>query len=149
MEVLKTESIIDLSKNEPTVVHVFIKLVEMHKEFDFINVAFIDDVKKYYPKANQELIDQQNRGISEIKLFLKEGMKQGVIKEDLNIEVVAFLLQDSNRTIMNTINLTNNSFSNWELFFTTMINFIRGISTADGIEIVDTFLTKHYSNINV
>ena len=148
MEFLKTESIKDLSKNEETVVHVFLKLIEMHKEFDFINITFIDDVKKYYPKANRELIDQQNRGITKIKLFLKEGMRQDVIRKDLNIDIVAFLLQDSNRTLMNTVNLTDKSFSNWELFFTTMINFIRGISTKDGIEIVDKFLAKQYSDTN-
>ncbi len=148
MEFLKTESIKDLSKNVETVVHVFLKLIEMHKEFDFINITFIDDVKKYYPKANRELIDQQNRGITKIKLFLKEGMRQDVIRKDLNIDIVAFLLQDSNRTLMNTVNLTDKSFSNWELFFTTMINFIRGISTKNGIEIVDKFLAKQYSDTN-
>lgn len=148
MEFLKSESIKDLSKNEETVVHVFLKLIEMHKEFDFINITFIDDVKKYYPKANRELIDQQNRGITKIKLFLKEGMRQDVIRKDLNIDIVAFLLQDSNRTLMNTVNLTDKSFSNWELFFTTMINFIRGISTKNGIEIVDKFLAKQYSDTN-
>ena len=148
MEFLKSESLKDLSKNEETVVHVFLKLIEMHKEFDFINITFIDDVKKYYPKANRELIDQQNRGITKIKLFLKEGMRQDVIRKDLNIDIVAFLLQDSNRTLMNTVNLTDKSFSNWELFFTTMINFIRGISTKDGIEIVDKFLSKQYSDTN-
>ena len=149
LELIKSEYIKDLSKNEHTVVHVFLKTIEMHKEFDFINIIFIDDVKKYYPKANQELIDQQNRGISFIRQFLEEGMAQSVIRKDLNIEVVSFLLQDSNRTFLDATRLTNKSFTNWELFFTSMINFIRGISTATGIEIVDAFLTKYYADINV
>ena len=149
MELMKTKYIKDLSKNGDTVVHVFLRLIEMHKEFDFMNVKFIDDIKKYYPKANKELIDQQNRGIGFIKQFLEEGMTQGVIRKDLNIEVVSFLLQDSNRTFIDATRLTNKTFSNWDLFFTSMINFIRGISTAEGITIVDTFLTKYYSDINV
>ncbi|MDD3356269.1 MAG: hypothetical protein PHP72_05070, partial [Dysgonamonadaceae bacterium] len=131
------------------VVHVFLRTIEMHKEFDFFNVQFLDDVEKYYPKAKQELIEQQKRGITFIKEFLEEGIKQRVIREDLNIEVVSFLLQDSSRTFINATRVTNKSFSNWELFFTSMINFIRGISTAQGIEIVDNYLTKHYSNTNV
>ena len=149
MEKMKTQYIKDISKDEQTVVHLFLRIIEMRKEFDFLNMIFIDDVKKYYPKANQELIDQQNRGVVYIKQFLKEGMAQGVIRKDLNIEVVSFLLQDSNRTFIDATRLTNKSFTDWELFFTTMINFIRGISTERGIEIVDTFLTKHYSDINV
>ena len=148
MEKVKAEYIKDISKDEQTVVHVFLRIIEMRKEFD-LNLIFIDDVKKYYPKANQELIDQQIRGVSHIRRFLEEGMAQGVIRKDLNIEVVSFLLQDSSSTFMNATKLTNKSFTHWKLFFTTMINFIRGISTASGIEIVDTFLTKHYSDINV
>lgn len=149
LEKMQIEYVRDLSKNEQTVVHVFLRTIEMHKEFDFFNVRFLDDVKKYYPKAKQELIDQQNRGIGFIKQFLEEGMSQGVIRKDLNIEVVSFLLQDSNRTFIDATRLTNKSFSNWDLFFTSMINFIRGISTADGITIVDTFLTKYYSDKNI
>ena len=149
MDKMKAEYIKDISKDEQTVVHVFLRIIEMRKEFDFLNMIFIDDVKKYYPKAKQEMIDQQNRGIIFIKQFLEEGMAQGVIRKDLNIEVVSFLLQDSNRTFIDASRLTNKTFSNWDLFFTTMINFIRGISTANGIEIVDTFLTKYYSDINV
>lgn len=149
IEMMKGEYIKDFSTNEQTVVHVFLRTIEMHKEIDFFNVQFLDDVKKYYPKAKQELIDQQKRGIVFVKQFLEEGMKQGVVRKDLNIEVVSFLLQDSNRTFIDATRLTNKTFSNWELFFTSMINFIRGISTARGIEIVDTFLTKYYSDINV
>ena len=149
IEMMKGEYIKDFSTNEQTVVHVFLRTIEMHKEIDFFNVQFLDDVKKYYPKAKQELIDQQNRGIVFVKQFLEEGMKQGVVRKDLNIEVVSFLLQDSNRTFIDATRLTNKTFSNWELLFTSMINFIRGISTARAIEIVDTFLTKYYSDINV
>ena len=149
LELMQIEYVKDLSKNEQTVVHVFLRTIEMHKKFDFFNVQFLDDVEKYYPKAKQELIEQQKRGITFIKEFLEEGIKQRVIREDLNIEVVSFLLQDSSRTFINATRVTNKSFSNWELFFTSMINFIRGISTAQGIEIVDNYLTKYYSNTNV
>ena len=149
IEQMQREYLKDLSKNEHTVVHVFLRTIEMHREFDFFNVRFSDDIDKYYPKAKKELQDQQSRGISFLKDFLEEGMAQGVIRKDLNVEVVSFLLQDSNRSFINAIRLENKSFSNWELFFTSMINFIRGISTHGGIEIVDNYLTKYYSDINV
>ncbi|NLZ96019.1 MAG: TetR/AcrR family transcriptional regulator [Bacteroidales bacterium] len=149
LEFMQTEFVKDISKDEQTVVHMFLRIIEMRKELDFLNIVFIDDVRKYYPKAKQELIDQQDRGVVYIKEFLKQGMSEDVIRKDLNIDVVSFLLQDSSRTFISATRLSNKSFTNWELFFTTMINFIRGISTANGIEIVDRFLTKHYSDINV
>ncbi len=149
LEMMQSEYVKDLSKNEQTVVHVFLRTIEMHKDFGFLNIRFLDDVNKYYPKAKQEMTDKQNRGVDFIKQFLQEGMKQGVIRKDLNIEVVSFLLQDSNRRFIDASRLSNKPFTNWEMFFTSMINFIRGISTANGIEIVDAFLTKYYSDINV
>mgnify|MGYP001159197368 CR=1 FL=1 len=149
LEEIKNEYAEDLSKDGQTVVHMFVRIIEMRNEFNIMNVSFIDDIRKYYPKANQELIDQENRGIGNIKEFLQEGMEQGVIRKDLNIDVVAFLLQDSNRTSISGLRLTDKTFTNWELFFTMMINFIRGISTENGIDIVDDFLTKHYADINV
>lgn len=138
----------DIAKNEHTVIHVFIITIDMHREFDFFNIKFFEDIEKYYPKARKELLEQQKRGIVLIKQFLKEGMEQGVIRKDLNIEVVSFLLQDSNRTFVHASRLSKKTFSNWELFFTSMINFIRGISTSEGIEIVDNYLTKYYSELN-
>ena len=149
LELMQSEYVKDLSKNEKTVVHVFLRTIEMHKEFDFFNVRFLDDVNKYYPKAKKELADQQSRGVVFIKQFLEEGMMQGVIRKDLNIEVVSFLLQDSNRRFIDASRISNKPFTTLFRSFTSMINFIRGISTSDGIEIVDTFLTKYYSDINV
>lgn len=148
LEQLQIEYVRDLSKNEYTVVHVFLRTIEMHKEFDFFNINFLEDIEKYYPRVRKELKEQQQRGMVLIKRFLKEGMEQGVIREDLNIDVVAFLLQDSNRTFVNASRISNKPFSTWEVFFTSMINFIRGISTPKGIEIVDQYLTKYYSDNN-
>lgn len=140
LESSQKEYVENLSKNEPTVIHVFLKTIQMHREYNFFNIQFLDDINKYYPKAKQELIEQQYLGVVQIKQFLKEGIAQGVIRENLNIEVNSFLLQDSKRTFINAKRISNKSFSDWEIFFTSMINFIRGISTASGIEIVDTHL---------
>lgn len=149
IEQIQRDYLKDLSAHEFTVVHIFLKTIGMHKEFDFFNVRFSDDIDKYYPKAKKELLEQKSRGLSFLKEFLEQGMEQGVIRKELNVEVVSFLLQDSNRSFINAIRLENKSFTNWELFFTSMINFIRGISTHEGIEIVDNYLTKYYSDINV
>lgn len=148
LEQLQINYVGDLSKNEYTVVHVFLRTIEMRKEFDFFNIKFLEDIEKYYPRVRKELKEQQMRGMISIKRFLKEGMAQNVIREDLNIEIVAYLLQDSNRTFINASRITNKPFSNWEVFFTSMINFIRGISTAKGIEIVDQYLKEYYSERN-
>ena len=148
LEKLHNDYLQEVSKNEETVVHIFLRSIDMHKELEFLNVKFIDDVDKYYLKAKKELEEQRVRGVESIRKFLKLGIEQEVIREQINIEVVSYLLEDNNRSFLNATRIANKSFTNWELFFTSMINFIRGISTTKGIEIVDEFLEEYSSNKN-
>ena len=137
-----------LSETLPTVIDVFLHVVEMHRGFDsFYCIKFQEDIKKYFPKARKMASEQRERGIVISKEFLKEGMAQGVIRTDLNLEVTAFLLQDTNNTYTHASRMAQRPFSIWELFFTMMVNFIRGISTEKGIKIIDEYLKKSPSNL--
>ena len=75
-----------------------------------------------------------------MKEALKQGVEDGYIRKELNIDIAAFLVEESNYTYMRAAYLEKPSFSHQDLFFTMMINFIRGISTFKGIEIIDKFL---------
>lgn len=149
LETIHADYLKDVSKNEETVVHIFLRTIDMHKDLEFFNIKFIDDVEKYYLKAKKELQAQEKRGVASIEKFLRQGIEQEVVRQDINIEVVSYLLQDSNRSFLNATRITNKTFTNWELFFTSMINFIRGISTHKGIDIVDNYLAKYNSEKNI
>ena len=56
------------------------------------------------------------------------------------MEVTAFLVEDGTQTYIRASYLEKPPFSFQELFFTMMINFIRGISTEKGIRIIDKYL---------
>ena len=73
--------------------------------------------------------------------FLKKGRTR-VIRENLNIEVVAFLVEESTSIYMRASHIDKFPFSFSELISTVMVNFIRGISTEKGIKIVDKYLEK-------
>ena len=124
------------------VVEVFINVIEIQKKMPVSNAKFIQDIYKYYPnitKIMQEHIEKNNVFLQE---FLLKGIEQGFIREDLNVKVTAFLVEESTYTYIRASYLEQPPFSFPELFYTMMINFVRGISTEKGIKIIDAHLAK-------
>jgi len=125
------------------VIEVFLHIMEIHKTASFVNVKFYEDVYKYYPRVNAFLKNEHNKANDFLIKFLQKGIEQGVIRENLNVKVVAFLVEESTSVYIRASYLEKPPFSFSELTSTMMINFIRGISTEKGIKIVDEYLKKH------
>lgn len=122
------------------VVEIFINVIEIQKKMPVSNAKFLQDIYKYYPmtaKLMQKKIEKDNEFLRE---FLLTGIGQGYIRDDLNVEVTAFLVEQSTYTYIRASYLEKPPFSFSELFYTMMINFVRGISTEKGIKIIDTHL---------
>lgn len=146
----KTTNMESLWKSMPTVIDVFLHIVERHRNVDsFYGVKFQEDIDKYYPKARAKVKELWEKGFVLSKNFLREGIEQGVIRSNLNLEVTAFLLQGTNDTYIHATRMAPRPFSIWELFFTMMINFIRGISSDKGLKIIDAYLENQTIEKNI
>ena len=129
------------------VVEVFINVIEIQKKMPVSNTKFLQDIYKYYPKISKLMqgnIEKNNQFLQE---FLLKGIDQGYIRDDLNVEVTAFLVEESTYTYIRASFLEKPPFSFSDLFYTMMINFVRGISTEKGIKIIDDHLNSK-KNIN-
>gem|GEM_PF-37853 len=124
------------------VIDVFLKIIEAQQNLPVINVKFFEDINKYYPCAAKLIQEEINRDNAFLRDFLRKGIEQGYIYRNLNVEVTAFLLEDSTYTYIRASHMEQPPFSYRELFFTMMINFIRGISTEKGIRIIDEYLAN-------
>lgn len=124
------------------VIEVFINVIEIQKKMPVSNAKFLQDIYKYYPKISklmQENIEKNNEFLQQ---FLLKGIEQGYIREDLNVGVTAFLVEESTYIYIRASYLEKPPFSFSDLFYTMMINFVRGISTERGIKIIDTHLNS-------
>ncbi|MBF6598095.1 MAG: TetR/AcrR family transcriptional regulator [Fermentimonas sp.] len=129
------------------VVEVFINVIEIQRKMPVSNAKFLQDIYKYYPKIvklMQENIEKNNVFLRE---FLLTGIGQGYIRDDLNVEVTAFLVEQSTYTYIRASYLEKPPFSFSDLFYTMMINFVRGISTEKGIKIIDAHIMSK-KNLN-
>ncbi|WP_436416558.1 TetR/AcrR family transcriptional regulator [Petrimonas sp.] len=145
----KSAGMEQLWKSMPTVIDVFLHIIERHRNVDsFYGVKFKEDIDKYYPKARAKMKELREKGFALSKKFLSEGIEQGVIRSNLNLDVAAFLLQGTNDTYIHAMRMAPRPFSIWELFFTMMVNFIRGISSEKGLKIVDAYLENQTNEKN-
>ena len=128
------------------VISVFLRVIEAQQNLPLANVKFFEDIQKYYPQAAKLIKEDVARSNAFLRDFLRKGIAQGYIRSDLNVEVTAFLVEDGTQTYIRASYLEKPPFSFQELFFTMMINFIRGISTEKGIRIIDQYLSDQEQN---
>ncbi|MDD2226512.1 MAG: TetR/AcrR family transcriptional regulator [Dysgonamonadaceae bacterium] len=138
----RKKAVQELMERFDNVVEVFLHIMEIHKTATFANIKFYEDIYRYYPNVDAFLKEESHKANEFFVQFLKKGVEQGVIRENLNIEVVAFLVEESTSIYMRASHIDKFPFSFSELISTVMVNFIRGISTEKGIKIVDKYLEK-------
>lgn len=132
----------ELNEKSANIIEVFLHFIDMHKNKELPSIRFYQDIERYYPAIHKDILNNVEQNKVYMKKALKKGIEEGYIRQELNIEVTAFLVEESNYTYMRAAYLEKPYFSHQELFFTMMINFIRGISTFKGIEIIDNYLQK-------
>lgn len=128
-------------------IEIFLKIIEYHSKNEMPAVKFYEEIFKYYPNIHQKILADTKLNKLHFRNFLKQGVEQGYFRDDLNIDIVAFLVEQNNYTFMRAAFMREAyvekpSFSHNELFFNMMINFIRGVSTHKGIEIIDEYLSR-------
>jgi len=102
------------------------------------NPATEHDLKKYYPQHFQKTIKARREGIyNYILLNLKKGIKEGLYRKDMNIEIIAKLYLS--RTENNELNklFSVEEFTSIKPFIEVLTYHIRGIATEKGILVLE------------
>jgi len=130
------------------VVEVFIRIIELQQTVPVCDVRFFQDIYKYYPQISRMIQENEEKNNAFLRGFLQKGIDQGYIRENLNVNVAAFLVEESTYVYIRASYLEKPPFSFSDLFYTMMINFVRGISTEKGIRIIDAYLAKSVQDNN-
>ena len=130
------------------VVEVFIRIIELQQTVPVCDVRFFQDIYKYYPQISRMIQENEEKNNAFLRGFLQKGIDQGYIRENLNVNVAAFLVEESTYVYIRASYLDKPPFSFSDLFYTMMINFVRGISTEKGIRIIDAYLAKSVQDNN-
>lgn len=110
------------------------------EKFHATNKKFFEDIKKY-PRAYELMKRDNNRNSEDTIRFFKEGVKQGIFRDDVNFAIVNLLVREQLDILMNTDLCDKYSFL--EVYESIMFTYLRGISTAKGASELEVFIREY------
>lgn len=131
----------EIVANSGNVLEVILKCYQLSLEgYQKINKSFFDDIKKY-PKAYRLLKNNKEKDNNEVIDFLKQGVEQGVFRNDINFAIMHTLLSEQMRLLTETDICNSYEFS--EVLESIIVIMLRGISTKRGAAELEEFITEH------
>jgi AcrR family transcriptional regulator len=129
-----------LDESENVIEAIFKMLDLMSNHFQNMSPAFQMDIKKYHHNVLRKLGEQNDlpyyRNNTEI---VKRGIKEGVFREDIDIEIINKCMFEVIRMSNDTDLFPPDDFLRKDVLKNVFINFLRGISTQKGLDLIDMY----------
>lgn len=120
---------------------IFTSMHDGIKALNTINPLFFHDLKKYYPVI-WKTVHEENK-IKNYNLTytqLRKGVNEGLFRKDIHIGIVSKLFHEQINLVADENVFPRDQYDFTELFRNLIINFVRGISTPKGIDVVEKML---------
>ena len=132
-----------LDESENSMVAIF-RILEMNRDnFQSMSPAFQSDLRKYHHQVLMKKSDQSEmpdyRNHQEV---IENGIKEKLFRKDINPDLVNRCLYNLGRSIIDHDLYPYELFTRHEVIQNIFINYLRGISTPKGLELIDRLETK-------
>ena len=106
---------------------------------DLLNPAFFSDMRKYHNDIWVMASKQQNeKNYNLAYRLLRKGINEGIFRKDINIDIVVKIILEQMKLLVDNEVFSSDKYTRSEVFKNMVINFIRGIATNKGIELIDS-----------
>lgn len=117
------------------------------------NLHFMAELKKFHPRIYERLVIGHHERMTEsMRITLEKGINEGLFIKKLNIDLAVYMLTDSLYTIMarSEANLGDKiaNLSIFEAVATIVAYFLRGISTAKGMDVIEKYYMAKIDSSN-
>ena len=141
----KNHEIITTSRN--VIDTIFTYMREGIKNMSSVNPVFFMDMKKFYSATWNSLAEENERNILCMsKKLLQKGIEEGLFREDININIIAKLFYEQMNLLADEKVFPRDEFNYADVFQSLTINFMRGLSTQKGNEIIESHITNQTTN---
>ncbi|MDY6868928.1 MAG: TetR/AcrR family transcriptional regulator [Chloroflexota bacterium] len=113
----------------------------MNKIIDFINnqnPLLHEEMHRYYPEIAQQIDKHRwEENYEKMLRLVEKGKERNMFRQDVNSDIVAKLFLVDVNNITNTDLFPHDKYSKKELIKHVFVNFLRGIVTPKGLEILE------------
>ena len=121
------------------------KLLEINRDhFQTMSPAFQSDLKKYHAEVLMKKADKYEMpGYKENIKIVERGINEKLFRQDINPVLVNVCLYSLGKMIMDNDLYPFETFTRKEVIKNVFINYLRGISTPEGLEMISSREEKY------
>jgi Transcriptional regulator len=117
--------------------------IKNSKDINKINKSAIYDLKKYHPKQYEKITCKHSVGPEPFLPLFQKALDQGLIRDDINFEILLWLLKAQFKMVMEGDFLPSDKYSLAEFSEAIILSFVRGIATPKGCEKIEEIVGKY------
>ncbi|MDR2474814.1 MAG: TetR/AcrR family transcriptional regulator [Bacteroidales bacterium] len=111
------------------------------------NKNYISDMRKYHPTVYKRMLENRDEVFREkVVIALDRGILDGIIRPDTNTEIIAVIMKEQ-LYIIEAENPDLRKFNLTEIYETVFLSFARGISTPQGLKMIDDLIDKNKKQV--
>lgn len=132
---LNSNACIDEIAGNMNAIDVLMQVSEkVSEEISNSNPIMLFDLQKYYPSLHRNFVAKKKEHVYQrIKENMEQGMKEGIYREGLDVELIAKLYVEKLLGVHNPEFLSSMEFTQEKIFKVMFENHIRGIANAKGL----------------
>lgn len=108
--------------------------------------VFIADIKRLYPEAFEQYKAQEIDHILSLAKIIKRAKDEGLALPGVKCKIAAFIFTNNMKSIHNMQDFPSPEYTAAEVFDGAFLNFMRGIATTRGQEIIENYVVNTLSN---
>ena len=108
--------------------------------------VFIADIKRLYPEAFEQYKAQEIDHILSLAKIIKRAKDEGLALPGVKCKIAAFIFTNNMKSIHNMQDFPFPEYTAAEVFDGAFLNFMRGIATTRGQEIIENYVVNSLSN---
>lgn len=108
--------------------------------------VFITDIKRLYPEAFDEYKAQELNHILSLANIISKAKEEGLVLPGIKCKIAAYIFNNNMKNLHNMQDFPFPEYSAAEVFDGAFLNFMRGMATTKGQEIIEDYVVKHFIN---
>ncbi|MCU0474297.1 MAG: TetR/AcrR family transcriptional regulator [Bacteroidales bacterium] len=144
MKVRQHEFMKKIFSETGNVIEAIFKMLDMMRDhLQNMSPAFQMDMKRYHNEIMKKIEDKNDLPYYDTNTeLIKRGIKEGIFRKDINIDLTEKCLLEVARMSNDKSVFPPDDFMNKDVIRTLYINYLRGISTQKGLDLINFYDKK-------